>query len=108
MVQFVFSLIFDRSCPILRRSDLNFSNQRPLSGICHAFSPLVKKSFLSPNLGCQFKDSRTGKICGSKHFLQVDHVEPRFAGMEKAFEGKKNGFQRTSGFDFAAKCIDRV
>ncbi|MBL7670085.1 MAG: HNH endonuclease, partial [Bdellovibrionaceae bacterium] len=35
---------------------------------------------LSPNLGCQFKDSRTGKICGSKHFLQVDHVHPRFAG----------------------------
>jgi 5-methylcytosine-specific restriction endonuclease McrA len=40
----------------------------------------VKKIILSPNLGCQFKDSRTGKICGSKHFLQVDHVHPRFAG----------------------------
>ncbi|MBK7961227.1 MAG: HNH endonuclease [Bdellovibrionales bacterium] len=40
----------------------------------------VRKRILSPNLGCQFKDSRTGKICGSKHFLQVDHIKPRFAG----------------------------
>ena len=40
----------------------------------------VKKSILSPNLGCQFKDSETGKICRSKHFIEVDHIQPRFAG----------------------------
>jgi hypothetical protein len=40
----------------------------------------VKKVILSSSEGCQFKDSKTGKICSSKHFLQVDHIQPRFAG----------------------------
>jgi 5-methylcytosine-specific restriction endonuclease McrA len=35
---------------------------------------------LNRNEGCQFKDSKTGKICGSKYFLQADHIKPRFAG----------------------------
>ncbi|MBL7669622.1 MAG: HNH endonuclease [Bdellovibrionaceae bacterium] len=30
--------------------------------------------------GCQFRDAKTGKICGSKRFLDVDHIQPRFAG----------------------------
>jgi hypothetical protein len=40
----------------------------------------VKKVILSSSEGCQFKDSTTGRICGTKHFLQVDHIQPRFAG----------------------------
>jgi hypothetical protein len=40
----------------------------------------VKKAILNRNEGCQFKDSKTGRICGSKYFLQADHIRPRFAG----------------------------
>ncbi|MBL7670817.1 MAG: HNH endonuclease [Bdellovibrionaceae bacterium] len=45
-----------------------------------AIPAAVKKEVLGRNHGCQFRDSKTGKMCGSKQFLEVDHVHPRFAG----------------------------
>lgn len=29
---------------------------------------------------CQYVDHKTGKVCGAKAFLEIDHIEPRFAG----------------------------
>jgi hypothetical protein len=29
---------------------------------------------------CQFKDPKTGRVCGAKTFLQIDHKQPRWAG----------------------------
>ncbi len=40
----------------------------------------IKKAILRESEGCQFRDPKTGKICGSGHFPQVDHLQPRFAG----------------------------
>lgn len=40
----------------------------------------LKKIILRRDQGCQFKDLRTGRICGAKYFADVDHVQPRFAG----------------------------
>ncbi|MBC7466908.1 MAG: DUF222 domain-containing protein [Bdellovibrio sp.] len=40
----------------------------------------IKKEVRNRDRCCQFVDKKTGKICGSRHFLEVDHIQPRFAG----------------------------
>lgn len=41
-------------------------------------TPRLKKEILERDQCCQFKNPKTGKICGSKHFLEIDHIQPRF------------------------------
>jgi len=45
-----------------------------------AISPSMRKFILNRDKCCQFKDPLTGKICGCKRFLQVDHIQPIWAG----------------------------
>ena len=41
----------------------------------------TRNTILDPqNACCQFKDPSTQKTCGSKKFLQMDHIQPRWAG----------------------------
>jgi hypothetical protein len=40
----------------------------------------VKKIVLNQQKCCQFKDRKTGKICGSTRFLQIDHRQAVWAG----------------------------
>ncbi|MBS1972452.1 MAG: HNH endonuclease [Bdellovibrionales bacterium] len=40
----------------------------------------VKKSVFARQACCQFRDPSSGKVCGSKRFLQVDHRRPQWAG----------------------------
>lgn len=40
----------------------------------------VKKAVIIRDKHCQFKDPKTGKLCGSTRFLQVDHRKPLWAG----------------------------
>lgn len=40
----------------------------------------IKKQLLHPNTACVFRDPQTGKVCGSRHFLQVDHIKSVFHG----------------------------
>jgi hypothetical protein len=35
---------------------------------------------------CSFKDPHTGKICGGRYQVQVDHIHPRMAGGEHKLE----------------------
>ena len=42
-------------------------------------TPKLRKFIFQRDQCCQFKDKSTGKICGSKHFLEVDHITPKFA-----------------------------
>ncbi|RYZ76168.1 MAG: HNH endonuclease [Proteobacteria bacterium] len=42
--------------------------------------PFIRKTMITANSCCQFKDPRTGKSCGSQSFLQIDHVQPIWAG----------------------------
>jgi len=39
----------------------------------------LKQQVLQRDSCCQYKDSKSGKICGSKWNLQVDHIQPRWA-----------------------------
>ena len=54
------------------------SQRRRLSQ--QAIPTAVKKDVLGRSQGCEFMDAKTGKVCGSKRFLEVDHIQPRFAG----------------------------
>lgn len=40
----------------------------------------LKKEVLIRDKNCQFKNHQTGQVCGSKYFLEVDHIQPRFVG----------------------------
>lgn len=43
-------------------------------------SPQLKRQVLQRDQCCQYKSQQTGKMCGSKWNLQVDHIRPRWAG----------------------------
>ncbi|WP_413574997.1 HNH endonuclease [Bdellovibrio sp. HCB290] len=43
-------------------------------------SSTIRKAILQVQRYCQFKDPKTGKICGSESFLQIDHIQPVWAG----------------------------
>ncbi|UYL07968.1 HNH endonuclease [Bdellovibrio sp. SKB1291214] len=40
----------------------------------------TRRFILNRDKCCQYKDKRTGRICGSKYGLQVDHIIPRWSG----------------------------
>ncbi len=42
-------------------------------------TPKLKREILNRDQVCQYKNKETGKICGSKHFLEIDHIQPKFA-----------------------------
>lgn len=41
-------------------------------------TPRLKREILQRDQFCQFKDPATGRLCGSRFFLEVDHIKPRF------------------------------
>lgn len=51
-----------------------------------ASSPHPKKissrhrKLLLKNAHCQFVDQETSKVCGSRRYLEIDHIQPRWAG----------------------------
>ncbi|HEY1078582.1 MAG TPA: HNH endonuclease signature motif containing protein [Bdellovibrio sp.] len=42
-------------------------------------TPKTRKEIIKRDICCQFKDARTGKICGSTFALEIDHKKPRWA-----------------------------
>ncbi|MNK07782.1 hypothetical protein D3C87_257010 [compost metagenome] len=42
--------------------------------------PNLRKSVLLQDKCCQYRDPKTGNTCGSRRFLQVDHIQPLWAG----------------------------
>ena len=61
----------------------NLLDPRPTSRIevrsFKTVTPKLRQFIFQRDQCCQFKDPRNGRICGSKHFLEVDHITPRFA-----------------------------
>jgi hypothetical protein len=53
--------------------------------------PIPRKTYkqiLKPGACCEYQDPKTHRICGSKVFLNVDHIKPRWAySLENAFKG---------------------
>lgn len=40
----------------------------------------LKKEVKQRDQTCQSVDIKTGRRCGAKHFLEIDHIEPRCQG----------------------------
>lgn len=54
---------------------------QPFSGFAKSLksvTPKLKKEILNRDKYCQFKDPETGRMCGSRYFLEADHIQPRF------------------------------
>ena len=76
----------------LKKQDANLStshqeksNRTPkpveARSVNHRYIPLpVRKALLSGTCGCQYTDKTTGKKCTSTRFLQIDHIQPIWAG----------------------------
>jgi 5-methylcytosine-specific restriction endonuclease McrA len=45
-----------------------------------AISRKLRKQLLQKDAFCLFRDSQTGRTCGSRHFLQIDHIKSISAG----------------------------
>lgn len=43
-------------------------------------TPKTKKQILQRDHVCQYRDKQTGKVCGSRWNLQIDHYQPVWAG----------------------------
>lgn len=66
-------------------NDSNPDMMKPLSPITATLvaEPVrqkIRKQILGQKAYCQFQDSRSKNICGSTWKLQVDHLQPRWAG----------------------------
>lgn len=67
--------------------------------------PNLRKDLLREGACCEFRDSRTGRTCGSRYFLQIDHVQPIWAGGQNATDNlrvlcgahNRRIYQRQSG-----------
>lgn len=51
-----------------------------------AISKSVLRELLTRSQGCQHTDKQTGRICGSRYALQVDHIRPKWAGGDDRLE----------------------
>jgi 5-methylcytosine-specific restriction endonuclease McrA len=46
----------------------------------HSLTSKRKKLILQRDECCQFMDSKTGRVCGSRFNLEVDHIQPKWDG----------------------------
>ena len=45
-----------------------------------SLTPKRKMQIFAKSSACQFKDHKTQKICGSRFQLEIDHIQPKWAG----------------------------
>ena len=52
---------------------------KPLPKTNKNLTPKIRKIILHRDKCCQYRDAITGKLCGSRFGLEVDHIHPRWA-----------------------------
>lgn len=57
-------------------SDKAASRNQIQSGI----SSSIRRQTFQRDMSCQYQDPLTNKVCGSKYFLEIDHIKPRWVG----------------------------
>lgn len=62
----------------------------------------IRKTVLARDGSCQFKNKVTGKVCGSKFFLEADHIQPRFAGGSNALENLRMLCRKHNQYRYSA------
>lgn len=61
-------------------------NHRATAPPAKPFSARQRKLLLKSTSGCQFRNPTTGKHCGSRWFLQIDHKHSRWAGGQSTLD----------------------
>src|SRR5690606_33510640 len=56
------------------------NNNKALKPNNKTLTPKTRKAILQRDQVCQYRSAHTGKICGSRWHLQVDHKQPKWAG----------------------------
>lgn len=72
----------------IKRASVSTSLSRPRS-VSQGLRKRVFKSSISDSESspaCGYTDPESGRVCGSKHFLQIDHIQPVWAQGENAIE----------------------
>ena len=54
------------------------SSTAPKKAGLKTVTPRLRREIFGRDQCCQFKNPQTGRVCGSRHFLEVDHVRPKF------------------------------
>jgi hypothetical protein len=65
---------------ILKNGNSEKSDDNKPTKTNKTITPKMRAKLLHENASCEFKDKNSGKVCGSKFFLEIDHLHPRFAG----------------------------
>lgn len=70
--------------PLRKRSEAPSSTQSVSTVVTECAKPsratIRKKVIEAAEASCQFQDPITGKVCGSKHQLEIDHIIPKAMG----------------------------
>lgn len=74
------------STAVSKFSDDKLNKSRKSSRINNTLTPRTRREILLRDKCCQFKDAKSGKICGSTFNLEIDHKRPRWAGGDHSME----------------------
>ncbi len=66
-----------------------------------AIKPNLRKTIFATDKCCQFKDPLTNKICGSRRFLEIDHIQPIWAGGDNSAENLRILCSQHNKFKYA-------
>jgi 5-methylcytosine-specific restriction endonuclease McrA len=63
--------------PVSTKSAADLMNEAPAWGERVAIPETIRRSvWLREEGKCGHRDPRTGRVCGSRHFLEIDHIRP--------------------------------
>ncbi len=79
------------------------ATERPPVSAPRTLTPRLRKDILNRDRCCQYRDKTTGRVCGSTRFLEVDHVQPRFAGGSNATENLRILCRNHNGYRYWAE-----
>jgi len=71
---------FSHVHPDLGIKDLLLALAKKATSTVETKSPKVRRHILNRDQYCQWPNPITGKVCGSRHQLQIDHIHPRWLG----------------------------
>jgi 5-methylcytosine-specific restriction endonuclease McrA len=64
---------------------------KPSTRNAMAVTPSTRNAVFRKSGGmCEYRDPETGRRCESRHFLEVDHIQPRALGGTNELENLRN------------------
>jgi len=77
------------------KASLKTSGKPSLNIIQKPIPRKTYKQILKPGACCEYQDPKTQRVCGSKVFLNVDHIKPRWAYRSELLAGSRSVSKET-------------